>query len=130
MIRVFNEVLTGVKTEISPITISRKYTKKPAAFPHVTMREIDNTVYRASQDFQTVENDINWACQFDIYSNLSSGAETQCEGICDSIDTYMASIGMSRFAYEWLDDLQNAELTRLVTRYSGVISTDKKVIRG
>ena len=130
MIRVFNEVLTGTKTAISPVTISRKHKNKPAAFPHVTIREIDNTVYRPSQDFQNVENDTNWACQFDIYSNLVNGAETQCEGICDDIDAYMATIGMTRFAYEWLDDLQNVELTRLVTRYSGVISTDKKVIRG
>lgn len=130
MIRIFNEVLTGVRAKITPVTISREHTKMPAAFPHVTMREINNTVHRQSQDFQTVENDINWACQFDVYSNINSGAESQCEGIQDDIDDYMASIGMTRFAYEWIESGEGVKIKRLVSRYSGTVSTDKTVIKG
>jgi hypothetical protein len=130
MIRIFNEVLTGIRTKITPVTISREYTKMPAAFPHVTMREIDNTVYRPSQDFQTVENDINWACQIDVYSNINSGAESQCEGILDDIDDYMAGIGMTRFAYEWMDSGEGVKIKRLVARYSGTVSSNKTVIKG
>lgn len=128
MINIFNEIYTGLSTELgSDVSMSSVDTNTPATYPFVSMVQINNSVYLAGSDCCNVENFANIDFEINVYTtqpNKKSNNDT----LCEKIDTYFASKGFVRRTKMPLST--NDETTyRVVIRYSGIVSKDHTIYR-
>lgn len=129
LIDIENEIFTAIKTALTTALTTKEWQKRPATFPVVTMREIDNSIYKETADSGSLEKHISWACQFDIYSNLKTGKHAECKSIAAQIDTVMAGYGFERITAQPIDNPFDETLERYIMRYAGIVSADKVIYR-
>jgi hypothetical protein len=100
----------------------------PSSFPAVSISEETNSVYRRTQDSDSVENHSSLMYEVEIYSNRSSGRKAECKAIAKVIDDEMAKLNFTR---TMLQPIPNAtpNITRYFGRYVAVVSRDGWVYR-
>lgn len=133
MINIENEVLDAVATDVSAynssIKVAGEYILSPSTFPHISIVEMDNTVYDKTLSSSTTENHASVMYEVDVYSNKTSGKKTECKTLMSIIDTTMTKLGFSRIMLQPIPNMDNNTIYRMKARYRGVVSQDKTIYR-
>lgn len=126
---VFNSVATDVRAAYPGIYMVGEYVKTPPKFPCVSLVEMDNQSYQATEDSGSSENHASVMYEVNIYSNKSVGKKSECKAIAALIDERMLALGFARTMLQPIPNLDDATIYRMVGRYSAVISKNKSVYR-
>lgn len=126
---IFNIVAKAVRKEYPGAYVVGEYVKAPSKFPCVSIVEMDNTAYDRTQTSSSLENHADMTYEVNIYSNKASGKKSECRAIASLIDNEFATLGFSRTMLQPIPNGDDATIYRMLGRYRGVVSTDKKVFR-
>jgi len=126
---VFNTVASVVRAAYPGIYMVGEYVKTPPKFPCVSLVEMDNQSYQATEDSGSSENHASVMYEVNIYSNKSVGKKSECKAIAALIDERMLALGFARTMLQPIPNLDDATIYRMVGRYSAVISKNKSVYR-
>lgn len=126
---VFNTVASVVRAAYPGIYVVGEYVKTPPKFPCVSLVEMDNQSYQATEDSGSSENHASVMYEVNIYSNKSVGKKSECKAIAALIDERMLALGFARTMLQPIPNLDDATIYRMVGRYSAVISKNKSVYR-
>lgn len=126
---IFNIIAKAVRNAYPNAYVVGEYVKSPAKFPHVSIVEIDNTTYENTQTSGSLENHVDVIYEVNIYSNKTSGKKSECKAIASLIDDEFATLGFSRTMLQPIPNVDDATIYRMLGRYRGVVSKDKKVFR-
>ena len=126
---VFNTVASVVRAAYPGIYMVGEYVKTPPKFPCVSLVEMDNQSYQATEDSGSSENHASVMYEVNIYSNKSVGKKSECKAIAALIDEQMLALGFARTMLQPIPNLDDATIYRMVGRYSAVISKNKTVYR-
>jgi hypothetical protein len=132
MIQIYNELYTAlrnaVKNAYPNAETGRAYSSSVTTFPYLAVSQIDNSTYERTSDSGNIENHATIAFQLDVYSNKASTASTECENIMAVADAVMLEKGFIRTMWQETPNI-TPTISRLTTRYRGVVGTDKTVYR-
>ena len=126
---IFNIIAIAVRNEYPNALVVGEYVKTPAKFPCISIVEMDNTVYDKTQTSGCLENHVDVSYEVNIYSNKTSGKKSECKAIASLIDNEFATLGFSRTMLQPIPNIDDATIYRMLGRYRGVVSKDKKVFR-
>lgn len=126
---VFNSVATDVRAEYPDIYMVGEYVKTPPRFPCVSLVEMDNQTYQATEDSGSVENHASLMYEVNVYSNKTVGKKAECKAVAALIDERLLALGFARTMLQPIPNLDDATIYRMVGRYSAVISKDKVIYR-
>jgi len=126
---VCNTVAAVVRAAYPGIYMVGEYVKTPPKFPCVSLVEMDNQSYQATEDSGSSENHASVMYEVNIYSNKSVGKKSECKAIAALIDERMLALGFARTMLQPIPNLDDATIYRMVGRYSAVISKNKSVYR-
>lgn len=126
---IFNIIAKAVRTAYPGAYVVGEYINAPAQFPCVSIEEINNTAYDRTQSSGCLENHADITYEVNIYSNKTSGKKSECREIASLIDNEFATLGFSRTMLQPIPNVDDATICRIVGRYMGVVSKDKKVFR-
>lgn len=126
---VFSIVASAVRAVYSDIYMVGEYVKTPPKFPCVSLVEMDNQSYQATEDSGSSENHASVMYEMNVYSNKSVGKKSECKAIAALIDEQMLALGFARTMLQPIPNLDDATIYRMVGRYSAVISKNKTVYR-
>ena len=132
MINIFNEVYTGMVGALAlydeNVKTSGMYENMPKQFPHVSLEEIDNSVYQRGMDDCEIENYANVDYEVNIYTQ-GTLRKSKADDILQVVDTFFKQLGFIRMSKNNLQD-NNGTTYRIIVRYGGVVSKDHIVYRG
>jgi hypothetical protein len=131
MVDIENELYSIVKAEIlkefptaNVLTVPERTIAK---FPTVSINEVDNSTHLQSVDSDGEQHsDVMY--EFNIYSN-AVGKKGQCKKIAKIIDTTITSLGFTRLLLQPITNFEDITIYRMVGRYRGYVSEDKKVFK-
>lgn len=125
---VFTALATKLRAEVSGITVDSVPTYAPASFPHASVEEIDNQMYRASQDSASNENHVVVTYEVVAYSNRQGAKKRECKKIISVCDEVMDEYGFTRLGLSpvYIDE---GSKCRMVARYTAVISKNGIIYR-
>ena len=126
---IFNIIAQAVRNAYPKAYVIGEYVKSPSKFPCISIVEIDNTVYDRTQTSGGLENHADVSYEVNIYSNKISGKKSECKDIASLVDNQFATLGFSRTMLQPIPNIDDATIYRMVGRYRGVVSKDKKVFR-
>lgn len=126
---VFSTVASAIRAVYSDIYMVGEYVKTPPKFPCVSLVEMDNQSYQATEDSGSSENHASVMYEMNVYSNKSVGKKSECKAIAALIDEQMLALGFARTMLQPIPNLDDATIYRMVGRYSAVISKNKSVYR-
>lgn len=126
---IFSIVANAVRTAYPDAYVVGEYVKSPPRFPSISIVEIDSTAYDRTQTSGSLENHADLTYEVNIYSNKTSGKKSECKTIASLIDNEFAALGFSRAMLQPIPNLDDATIYRMLGRYRGVVSKDKKVFR-
>lgn len=126
---VFSTVASVVRAVYSDIYMVGEYVKTPPQFPCVSLVEMDNQSYQATEDSGSLENHASVMYEMNVYSNKSVGKKAECKAIAALIDEQMLALGFARTMLQPIPNLDDATIYRMVGRYSAVISKNKTIYR-
>lgn len=126
---IFNIVAKAVRNAYPQAYVVGEYVKSPSKFPCVAIVEMDNTAYDRTQTSGSLENHADVTYEVNIYSNKTSGKKSECREIASLIDNEFATLGFSRTMLQPIPNADDATIYRMLGRYRGVVSKDKKVFR-
>ena len=133
MINIENEIFSiiakAVRTAYPNAYVVGEYVKAPSRFPCVSIEEMNNTAYDRTQTSGSLENHADMTYEVNIYSNKSSGKKSECRTIASLIDNEFATLGFSRTMLQPIPNVDDATIYRMLGRYRGVVSKEKKVFR-
>jgi len=123
-----NTVITQLDTLTYPVVMSvirASYSKAVPVYPMIVVEEISNATLMALKGEERLSSVVY---QIDIFSKdmfvattLTSGVAV-CREIATSVDAGLNSIfGMTRTSSAELPDINDATVSRLVLRYSGIL---------
>lgn len=118
---VFDRVAKAVWAYDENANVTAEPVAVPESFPHVSVMETDNTVYRRSQTLDHIENHAVLAYEVNVYSALATGRKDECKAIADVVDTAMEQM---RFVRTFRGQTPNVDrdIYRITMRYRGVAS--------
>ena len=126
---IFNIIAMAVRTAYPDAYVVGEYVKSPSRFPCVSIVETDNVAYDRTQSSYSLENHADVTYEVNIYSNKTSGKKSECKAIASLIDNEFATLGFSRTMLQPIPNVDDATIYRMLGRYRGVVSKDKKVFR-
>ena len=126
---IFNIIAKAVRTAYPGAYVVGEYVKSPSRFPCVSIVEMDNRAYDKTQSSSSLENHADITYEVNIYSNKTSGKKSECRAIASLIDDEFATLGFSRTMLQPITNVEDATIYRILGRYMGVVSKDKKVFR-
>jgi hypothetical protein len=126
---IFNIIAQAVRNAYPKAYVVGEYVKSPAKFPCVSIVEMDNATYERTQTSGSRENHVDLTYEINIYSNKISGKKSECKSIASLIDNEFATLGFSRTMLQPILNGEDTTIYRMVGRYRGVVSKDKKVFR-
>ena len=133
MINIENEVLTAVNDDVRRynllIRVSGEYIPSPSEFPHVSVVEMDNSVYDKTQTSSNSENHVSVMYEVDVYSNKSHGKKAECKQLISIVDNTMTRLGFSRIMLQPIPNMDDNTIYRMKARYRGIVSKDKIIYR-
>ena len=126
---IFNIVTKALREKYPSIYVVGEYVKSPSKFPCVSIIEEDNSVYNRTQTNGSLENHAELMYEVNIYSNKASGKKSECKDIASLLDNEFATLGFSRTMLQPIPNGDDATIYRMVGRYRGVASKDKRIFR-
>lgn len=124
----FDSLYTKLNTHNSDITVLSKDMNIPTSFPAVSIVEIDNYTHTNSLDSSLTENYSNVVYEVNVYSNKPNGNKSEAKAIFAVIDGVFSSSGFIRKSVTPIV-MEESTIYRLVGRYSGLVSNNKKIYR-
>ena len=100
----------------------------PAAFPCLTMVEVDNYTYEDSLTASMQENGAWIVYEVDAFSSKPSGAKQECKAMIALADSILFDAGFTRVFCRPLPN-QDDRIYRMKARYRAVVSKDYRVYR-
>lgn len=132
MIDIENEVFSAVKAEavkeFPKLAMKGEEIRVPSEFPCASLEEIDNYSYDKTVDSGSNENHAEVVLELSVYSNKTTGKKMECKKIFAFIDELLIGMGFSR-TMKKPQPMEDASVYRLIGRYRGVVSKDKKIYR-
>jgi hypothetical protein len=125
----FSIIANSIRNEYPSAYVVGEYVKAPPRFPSVSIVEIDNTAYDRTQTSGNLENHADITYEVNVYSNKTRGKKSECKAVASLIDNEFAALGFSRTMLQPIPNVGDATIYRMVGRYKGVVSKDKKVFR-
>lgn len=133
MIDVENQVFTKVASELRllfpGIFVSSEYTRTPAQFPAVFLCEIENNADMGTMTQEAVETHAVLTYEAQVYSNLKTGRKSQCKEIYAALDAVMCGLGFRRVSANFIPNLEDETISRMVGRYRAAVSQDNVIYR-
>lgn len=126
---IFDIIAKTVRIAYPNAYVVGEYVKSPAKFPCVSIVEMNNVTYERTQTSDSRENHADLTYEINIYSNKSSGKKSECRTIASLIDTEFSKFGFNRITLQPIPNGEDVTIYRMVGRYRGVVSKDKKVFR-
>lgn len=123
---VFDTAAKVLRAQFPGIFVAGEQTNSPAAFPAVTIVEIDNSVYQKMRTTK-IENAVQLAYQVDVFSNTSGYKKSEAKKILAVIDAELEKMGFTRTMKEPVDNLQDGSIFRYVARYEAVADKDFRI---
>ena len=112
---VYTRVATALRSQFSKIDISGDYTLVPAAFPHVSLWESDNSLdTRHTSDTKEMDS-VTFTVE--VFSNKVPGKKTEAKQIMNAIDSVMFSMNAERLSKLPVPNRENTNIFRYVARY-------------
>ena len=132
MIDIENDVFSEVKqkaVKVFPkLSMKGEEIRVPSEFPCASLEEIDNYSYDKTVDSASNENHAEIIFELSAYSNKTSGKKSECKKIFAFIDELLLNMGFYR-TMKKPQPMEDASVYRLIGRYRGVVSKDKKIYR-
>lgn len=129
MIDITNEVLTKLKTELSPIKVMLPSQNNASTFPCVTFKEVSNVVLDSSID-SSGEVASQLAFEVNIFTKGNT-KESSSRTIRQQVDTVLSTYyGMNRDFSNDVENYGDVTIYRYVMRYSCVVDRNKTIYRG
>jgi len=126
---VFDTIAKALRTEYPSISVLGEYTQVPASFPVVTIEEKSNSVYGRTMDSSGNENHADVMYEVNVYSN-SRYKKSECKAIFQVLDGEFNRLGFRRIMKQPIINAADTKVYRLVGRYTGIVSANKRVYRG
>ena len=121
MIDVSNRVLTNIKTYVSDIceTVQSDSTKTPAAFPALSVEQIDNP--DSAVDLENGENAVTSTIELQAFSNKNiTEAKTLINKACDG----MRIMGYKRaYGPQKVTNAADTNIYRMLARFTRTVSS-------
>lgn len=126
---IFSDVSTYVKEKRPDVNMTGEYVKSPSSFPHISLVEMDNSVYRNTQTSDEYENHVVVMYEVNVYSNKTKGKKTECKEIISILDERMRFFGFTRTFLQPIPNMDDATIYRMTARYTAIVSKDKHIYR-
>lgn len=127
--QVFDYVAKRLKSAFPGIVVTGEYVKAPSSFPCVSLIEMDNSQYRATQSSSSNENHASLMYEMNVYSNKARRKKSECKEIAAVADDAMATLGFTRTMLNPVPNLNDATIHRIVGRYTAIVSRDEVIFR-
>lgn len=114
---VFDKIYTNVSAAYPEANITSEYVREVSTFPHISVVEISNTVYRNASELSRVECMANITYEVNVYSNELIEKKKQCKDIIALIDQTMASMGFIRTFLNPVQNMEDATIYRMTGRW-------------
>ena len=125
----FTEIATALRSAYPGITVYGEYVPAPAAFPSVSIVEMDNTTFLPTWSNRTMEQYALVMYEVNVYSNLSVGKKAETKAIMGTIDGLFQQYGFERMFCQPIQNMNDATIYRMTARYRAVVSDDLTVYR-
>lgn len=126
---VYDNVHDSVKAKFPNVNMTGEYVKSPSSFPHLSLIEMDNSVYTSTQTSDEYENHVEVMYEVNVYSNKTKGKKSECKEIMSLVDSTMLFLGFTRTMLQPIPNMDDATIYRMSARYKAVISKDKHIYR-
>jgi hypothetical protein len=128
MIDIENEVFTELKTTLEKqfdnISVQGFGKPIPATLPCVTVLEADNYAVTATRDSGSTENHVDVMYEVNVYAS----SKTSGKKLFAAVDNIFLDMGFTRTTMTQITP-DNADIYRIVGRYTARISKDKTIFR-
>jgi hypothetical protein len=132
MIDIENKVYTQLRTALNAegiTSLSSVYLESPAAYPHVFIEMINNSVDQNRSDSGNLENFAKQDFQIEIFTNGDS-KKTDAKEIANIVDGSLNGIGLRRSFYSFVPNYNDNNISRLILRYTGLVDKQNKIYGG
>ena len=119
LIAIHTAVAAAIHTPYPAAMVYPESVSSPAAFPCVTILEIDNA--ETARSLSNTENAANVAFQIDVYSNKAVGNTTERLAIAAIVDTAMRTMGYHRTMINTESPNIDITIKRLTARYAALV---------
>lgn len=124
-----NELLTKIKTEVSPVRVLTSYQGTVPSFPTILFEEDDNSAMISTKDSAGFQHS-NIAYTIEIYTE-GDAKVTEAKRLRNKIDKIMSEdYGMTRGRPMVIPNYLDNTIYRYKLRYTGTIDKNKKIYRG
>lgn len=120
---VYNAITTDLKLMYPDIFATGDLSSSPARFPAVSIVEINNSVLQTART-KTIENAVSVAYEVNIYSNKTGYNKIEAKEILAVVDSSFQNLGFTRTFSNPVQNLEDRNIYRIVTRYEAVIDKD------
>lgn len=121
---IYNEIYTALHAEYPSLDMSSLYERVPSAFPHASIEEMDNFVYRPTHDNAPEEHHAAVTYEVNVYSNKTQGKKAEAKEIMDAIDRCFYNMNFTRISRMPVPNLEDSTIYRITARYQAVYSED------
>ena len=126
---IFNIVSAKVREKFPYVNMTGEYVKSPSSFPHISLEEVDNSIFTTTQTSSEYENHAILMYEANVYSNKTKGKKTECKEIISVLDEKMQNLGFTRTMLQPIPNMDDATIYRITARYTAIISKDKMIYR-
>lgn len=120
----FNQIYTRVRTAVLAVAstafITSTYTPTPSKFPAVFVREVGKFTPTKCISLGNTEDVKEVTIEVQIYSNKTSGAKTEADGILSAIETALKTAYFYEISAAPIDNADSS-LYRLVARFRRIV---------
>lgn len=124
---IVDAVANGVNEKFEKAEIVSEYIPKPSVFPHVYIRETDNSSDVRSFRLNGGEVNARLSYTVDVYSNRQNGKKAECKAVMSIIDSIMQKYHFQRSFCNPFPNENDASIYRMVARYTKLQSSTMEV---
>lgn len=118
---VYTRISHRLKKHFKKISVSGEYIASPPMFPHVSIVQTDSRTHVLSRD-SGGEHHTQPEFEINVYSKKEGHRKEECKEIINIINDVMLEMNMRRTSLSPVVNLLDANIYRIVARYSGLVS--------
>lgn len=120
---VYNAVTSDLKLMYPDVFATGDLSASPARFPAVSIVEINNSVLMSARTAE-IENAVSIAYEVNVYSNKVGYNKIEAKEILAVIDESFKKLGFSRTFCNPVQNLEDKNIYRIVSRYEAIVDRD------
>lgn len=126
IVDITSEVITRLRSELTPIKVMDSYPNKNASFPCVIVQELNNNSYQQTKD-SIGQHHSNISLELNILTN-SETKMSDAKTIRNQIDAILSDeYGMSRDYSNAIPNYADENIYRYVLRYGAIVDKNRKI---